>query len=89
MRNKKMNREKWQKLSKSNFKPVSIGISCPKCFKGYVEQGNTDLLKRQYIHKEEAIVISFYRCPECGYKRWKAIECTGDRATGIMSKTPE
>jgi len=89
MKSKKLNRHKWMKLSRKNFKVASIGISCPRCFTGYVEQDSTDFLKRQYFHKVEKVLISYYRCPKCGYDKWKAIECTGDRAAQIMSKPSE
>ena len=86
MRSKKLNRHKWTKISRKRFKPASMVITCPRCFTGYVEEGSTDHLKRQYYHKVEQILISYYTCPSCGYDKWKAIECTGDRATQIMSK---
>ena len=86
MKSKKLNRHKWIKIARKNFKPVSIGISCPRCFEGYIDNDSTEKMIRQYFHKTENVVISYFICPVCGYKKWKAIECTGDRATQMMSK---
>lgn len=89
MKDRKFTSNKWIKISRGNFKPASIGISCPRCFDGYVEQGSIDFMKRQYVHKTEEITVSIFRCPSCGYSKWKAIECTGDRAVKMMSKSAD